>query len=204
VSNFWGFRKKLAHLGPSRLSVFASARDVLTAEKVFMTTSIASKHFNIFLTVSCCRVCNSNYSKDIKAGNTLPSYDPKKSRLNDNRDNNQAQKVLVYSIRDSGLGKRRLTPAINLVLGDEATKEGTVEDWLKKFRKEGFSLKDFLHVDKSKPYGLSEDSVAALIVDEYNNDKAKEKFAQKAAKRLRSLFPDDKDKFSLQTVQVNI
>jgi hypothetical protein len=143
VSNFWGFRKKLAHLGPSRLSVFASARDVLTAKEVFITTGIASKHFNIFLTVNCCRICNTNYSSDIKADKTLPPYDPKNSRLDDNRDNNQAQKILAYSmrIRDFGLGKRRLTPAINFILGDEATKESTVEAWLKKFEKDGFRSK---------------------------------------------------------------
>lgn len=127
------------------------------------------------------------------------------SRTGANYNNNQTQKVLTYSMqkRDSSLGKRRSTSKINDALGAAAVSLTTVGNWLEKIKKSGFSLNKLLHASGlDKPYDLSTDSVSALVVDEWSNDKKKS--AQNASTRLQGLFPSNKDKFKLEVVQVSI
>jgi hypothetical protein len=75
----------------------------------------------------------------------LPPYDPALSRVDSNRNNNQTQKLLAFSMRsrDSGMGKRTMTPTINSILGVEAAKEGTVGGLDQEYQERRFRSQDF-------------------------------------------------------------
>ncbi|KAI6190716.1 hypothetical protein M3Y97_00148700 [Aphelenchoides bicaudatus] len=146
---------------------------------------------------SYCSSCNDTTVKAAREGKTLQSYDPTKSRINSNFDN-ETQRALAYSMYKRNVGGTSSATKICQILYDDIIGHTTINGWHKHFSRSNFATTDFPFTKhKILDGSLTDFAKQALIV--YEHDHSSKPTVQQAVERINGLF--GQNTVSLEFVQ---